>query len=59
MGWIIVALIFGFVSGLLVGLNHRSKEDLDGMLNSFAEAEHLRSENKYLKEKLERLGKEE
>lgn len=59
MGWIIIALSVGFVSGFLVGLNHRSKEDLDDMLNSFAEAEHLRSENKYLKEKLGMVEKEE
>lgn len=52
MGWIIVALIFGFISGLLTGLNYRSKKDLDDMLDSFAETEHLRTENKYLKEKL-------
>ena len=49
---VIVGIILGFISGLLIGLNYRTKKDLDDMLDNFAETEHLRTENEYLKKKL-------
>lgn len=48
----ILAAIACFIYGIFIGLNYRSKKDLDEMLNTFAETEHLRRENKYLIDKL-------
>lgn len=47
-----IAILMAFVSGLLVGLNYRTKKDTDDMLDNFAETEYLRTQNNYLREKL-------
>ena len=50
--WIIVTICVAFISGFLAELEFRTKKDLDDMLNNCAETERLRTENKYLKDKL-------
>ena len=48
----ILLIIVAFIAGIMVGRNYESKQWLDDMLNNFAETEHLRNENAYLKTKL-------
>ena len=50
-GGVIVG-IFGTIIGFMVGRYVEAKLWLEDMLNNFAETEHLRNENAYLKTKL-------
>lgn len=48
----ILVMIISFILGFLLGLNYRTKKDTDDLIDSFAETQHLRDENMYLKKKL-------
>jgi hypothetical protein len=51
IGTLIIVLI-AFIAGIFTGRDYESKKCLEDMLNNFAETEHLRNENAYLKKKL-------
>lgn len=48
----ILLIIVAFIAGIMIGRDYESKKWMEDMLNDFAETEHLRNENAYLKTKL-------
>lgn len=55
----IIAFIFTFITGVLIGREYESRQFMEMALDDFAETEHLRSENVYLKKKLGMMDDEE
>lgn len=48
----IVYIILAFIAGLMLGLKWRSKQDTEDLINSFAETQRIRDENKWLHDRL-------
>lgn len=55
----LIMIFVAFISGACLGMNYESERWCKDMVDNFAETEHLRTENAYLRETLRMINEEE